>query len=1025
MRKLALFLLLASSVLPAFAAKRVNVEQLERVLTASQHKPDSKAAQQLSDLELTERLSPVRLLYWESALPGPESRRALAVLADTSAFLDPPAAEIPAMSPPDVARQRHIVDLAVDYVARTARQFPNLFATRDTIHFEDSPAGLVAGSIDGAFSPYEPVHPVSRSTATVLYLNGHEIVDRGGSSEATSQGLTTHGEFGPILTTVLVDAAHGTLAWSHWEHGPTRPMAVFRFYVPRERSHYQVDFCCIARQANGGVFRQFSAYHGEIAINPADGTVFRLTLIADLRKADPVVTSDILVDYGPVSLGGKTYVCPIKSISISLAPVQSSGGMRMQDAHGAMIAPAENGIAPPLQTMLNEVVFEQYHLFHAEARVLTGGNEKAGANAAAPPVARANAGVAVANPEAVEKSAPAAVTPAPVAAEQHPVAPSGASVPSASTPPPTVRASIPAEIPEISVTGSPALPGAPDSPLSSGKKAFTLHVTTHIVSVGVVALDKHGHPVADLKAEDFQVYDNGRKQTVRFFSHAAGTPDGQSPPGPEHPHDPSGQLFISNRPSNMVSAKSRAVTTEAGITILLIDANNLAWADLTHARSAILTFLQSLPAGARVGLYVQSGPGFQVLAEGTADHALLASKLRKWMPDAKALARAQETERRNRQQFDYVAHQSDLQYVNGNMNTAPDGATPVDPELRSQGSNPDRDALSILAGVALHLEALSGHKSVVWVTSDNTLANWTDQAVNIREGSRSINGLVLRAQEALNDAHASLYPLDASQLETMAVDPSLTNNSVELSPGVTAPPPAQGGGPGSGRATAELQQDIRAIKPAIQEMAAATGGRPFRRSDEIVKDLKDVIADGRATYLLSFMPNEPADGQYHKLTVKLAARRGIKLRYRTGYLYSLEPSTLQQRFRQAVWQPFDLNDIVISARRQSASEGTALKLNIAADDLGLRLQDQRWTDKLDIFLIERNEDGRHARITGQMLSLKLKQETYESVLRSGVPFDEFVGELPGTGSIRILVVDENSGQVGSLTIPATMLQGQP
>ena len=82
------------------AVKRVNVEQLEQVLTASQHKPDSKAAQQLSGLELTERLSPARLAYWESALPGPESRRALAVIADISAFLDPTAAEIPAMSPP-------------------------------------------------------------------------------------------------------------------------------------------------------------------------------------------------------------------------------------------------------------------------------------------------------------------------------------------------------------------------------------------------------------------------------------------------------------------------------------------------------------------------------------------------------------------------------------------------------------------------------------------------------------------------------------------------------------------------------------------------------------------------------------------------------------------------------------------------------------------------------------------------------------------------------------------------------------
>jgi len=771
--------------------------------------------------------------------------------------------------------------------------------------------------------------------------------------------------------------------------------------------------------SNGGVFQQFSAYHGEIAIDPADGTILRLTLIADLKKVDPVVTSDILVDYGPVAVGGKTYICPIKSISMSLARVQIVGGMRMQNAHGVLTQPTENGTPPPLQTMLNEVEFEQYHLFHAEARVLTDRNEKFGGNAAAPAdraEAEGNSRVTAGNPDAVEK-------PAPVVAEKNPVIPSGTAVASASAPPAPIRAATPVAIPEISVTGSAGLPGTPNSPLSSDKKAFTLHVTTHIVSVGVVTLDKKGHPVTDLKAEDFQVYDNGRKQTVRFFSHAAGAPDEESARGPEHPDDASGQLVISNRPSDTVNATSGAGTTEAGVTILLIDVNNLAWADLTYARSAILKFLQSLPAGARVGLYVQSGAGFQILAEGTGDHALLTSQLRQWMPDAQALARAQETERRNRQQFDYVAQPSDLQYVNGNMNTAPDGATPVDPELRSQGSNPGRDTLSILEGVARHLEGLSGHKNLVWVTSDNALANWTDQAVNIRKGSQNIDGLVLRAQEALNDAHASLYPLDASLLETMAVDSSLANDSVEVSPGARTSPLPQGGGPGSGRAAAELQQDIRAIKPAIQEMAAATGGRPFRRSGAIAKELKEVMADGRATYLLSFTPDEPADGQYHKLTVK-TARRGIKLRYRTGYLYSQEPSMLQDRFRQAIWQPFDLNNIAISARRQPASEGTALKLNIATNDLALKLQGQRWTDKLDIFLVERNDDGRHARITGQTLSLKLKQETYESVFRSGVPFDEFVGKKPGTGSIRILVVDENSGQVGSLTIPVAMLQGQ-
>src|SRR5580658_6442884 len=100
MRKLALLWLLAGVALPAVAARNITVEQLEQVLAAVHGKADAKVAQQLSGLELTERLSAARLSRWEADLPGPESRQSLVLLADVAAFLDPPAAEIPATPAP-------------------------------------------------------------------------------------------------------------------------------------------------------------------------------------------------------------------------------------------------------------------------------------------------------------------------------------------------------------------------------------------------------------------------------------------------------------------------------------------------------------------------------------------------------------------------------------------------------------------------------------------------------------------------------------------------------------------------------------------------------------------------------------------------------------------------------------------------------------------------------------------------------------------------------------------------------------
>jgi hypothetical protein len=99
-------------------------------------------------------------------------------------------------------------------------------------------------------------------------------------------------------------------------------------------------------------------------------------------------------------------------------------------------------------------------------------------------------------------------------------------------------------------------------------------------------------------------------------------------------------------------------------------------------------------------------------------------------------------------------------------------------------------------------------------------------------------------------------------------------------------------------------------------MAEATGGRVFRRSGNIAANFNDVVEDGRATYLLGFTPDVQADDQYHLLTVKLAGRRGVTLRYRTGYLYSKDPAALMDRFRQAIWRPLplDVSEIAISAR---------------------------------------------------------------------------------------------------------------
>jgi len=103
------------------------------------------------------------------------------------------------------------------------------------------------------------------------------------------------------------------------------------------------------------------------------------------------------------------------------------------------------------------------------------------------------------------------------------------------------------------------------------------------------------------------------------------------------------------------------------------------------------------------------------------------------------------------------------------------------------------------------------------------------------------------------------------------------------------------------------------------------------------------------------------------------------------------------------------------------SHSMSLKLNIAATDIALAEQAGLWTDKLDIFLVQRDDAMLHAKLEGQTLGLRLKPSTYQQVLRDGINIDEPIRSLPENGALRVVVVDENTGRIGTLTLPVTSL----
>jgi hypothetical protein len=183
-------------------------------------------------------------------------------------------------------------------------------------------------------------------------------------------GLVNWGVFGPLQRIVVTDIYKGKMEWSHWEQGATGPMAVFQYSIPKEKSSYVVKYCCFGTPNTGlRSFESIPPFHGEIAIDPATGAVNRLVLITDLSASDPVFQAEIMVEYEPVEIGGKTYICPTRSVTITTAVAQIVrqgcwGSDGVTGDCGPMVS------FKPKDTAINDSKYDSYHVFRSETRIL-------------------------------------------------------------------------------------------------------------------------------------------------------------------------------------------------------------------------------------------------------------------------------------------------------------------------------------------------------------------------------------------------------------------------------------------------------------------------------------------------------------------------------------------------------------------------------------------------------------------------------------------------------------------------------
>lgn len=367
MKHLASIALCLFLAVPAWsAAKKITVAELKEMLITMHNdkKSDVEVANALKQVILTEELTRTMMNSLVEDVPGQLSTEQIYVLEARSAVLPPPASDIPTTPALDAGAQQALLNKAGAYASGTWAQLPDLTVTKTTLRFQDNvealadASGLHSGATDASMgsgigvNPYNYVHYINATDISAAFEHGAEKLPVDKTQWGRNKMIALQ-DPDPDLAVVFDQAKEvGTMKWERWEIVNGKAAAVFSFSIPKKKSKMGVHVCCFpdidqagimtmtgqmgsggtggSATSGGGAHGNFqtntnwnpykedkAGYHGEFFIDPDTGIIVRMITEAEQKPSDMVHQVDTRIDYGPVTVGTKALVLPVKSVVIT------------------------------------------------------------------------------------------------------------------------------------------------------------------------------------------------------------------------------------------------------------------------------------------------------------------------------------------------------------------------------------------------------------------------------------------------------------------------------------------------------------------------------------------------------------------------------------------------------------------------------------------------------------------------------------------------------------------------------------
>jgi VWFA-related protein len=419
--------------------------------------------------------------------------------------------------------------------------------------------------------------------------------------------------------------------------------------------------------------------------------------------------------------------------------------------------------------------------------------------------------------------------------------------------------------------------------------------------------------------------------------------------------------------SNRVRSNSQGANS---VTVILMDAVNTGFHDLAYVRARVIAFVRSLTPQDQVALYLLTPSKLYTLHDFTNDAETLVRSVAGDSANADAA-----TKRANKLIIDAFA-ESNWFYKAG-----PLGVVENTSEAMKQ--------------IAKNVANIPGRKSLVWISGGFPLYIGERDPIGARAARYDFSPMISATAKMLANADVAVYPVDAR--------------------GLIAPKGGRG--------------YVLPNFDAMIMIAEGTGGHAYYNTNDVSGSIRKAIDDSVSSYVLAYYPtNNNWDYSFRSIGVKVA-RRGLRLRYRTGY-YAIPDSNdgsgmRDQVISNAIRSPIQMMDLGLEVHADAnvTANGRELKVDVRVDPAQMQFErsGDRWTDALDVVWAGISADGRVLERDSDRVALHPEQNAYDELHHSGFSFTQHIQLGKDAVEMRLVVRDHGSGAIGSVNIPLTRL----